>query len=142
MQIRVLLVGLVFGFALSRGRATDYDAIVDMFLLRDLHLALLMASAIAVAALGSFLIRRTRARAFDGAAIQLEPKPLHRGVWVGGLLFGFGWGLTGTCPGTGIAQIGEGKLIALFTVAGMLVGTWLYGRVHAFLAPRLLETKG
>jgi hypothetical protein len=142
MHLRVLLVGLAFGFALSRGRASDYDAILDMFLLRDLHLLFLMGSAMALAALGTVLIRRTGARALGGAPIALKPKPLHRGVWVGGLLFGLGWGLTGTCPGTGIAQLGEGKLVALFTIAGMLCGTWLFGRAHGYLAPRLLVAKG
>lgn len=142
MQARVLLLGIAFGFFLSRGRATDYDAILDMFLLRDLHLAFLMMAAIGVAAAGSWLIRSVGARALDGEPIRLQPKPLHHGVWVGGILFGLGWGLTGTCPGTGIAQLGEGKLTALWTVAGMLTGTWIYGRAHALLAPRLQASKG
>jgi hypothetical protein len=142
MQARILGLGLVFGFALSRGRASDYDAILDMFLLRDLHILFLMAAAIAVAAAGSYLLRRTGARAITGEPIAIQPKPLHRGVWVGGLIFGAGWGLTGTCPGTGIAQLGEGKLVALFTIAGMLAGTWLYGRVHDLLPTRLFATKG
>ena len=50
------------------------------------------------------------------------------GLVLGAAMFGTGWALTGTCPGTGLAQIGEGKVIALFTVCGMLLGTAAYLR--------------
>ena len=54
---------------------------------------------------------------------------------LGGVVFGAGWALTGTCPGTGLAQIGEGQTLAVFTVAGMVLGAWAYRFVAA---PRAL----
>ena len=122
-----LLCGLVFGFLLSRGRATDYDAIAGMFRLKDPHLPLLMMTAIATAALGLWLLRRYQVKSLAGTPVKLDAKPLHRGTVVGGLIFGIGWGITGQCPGTALGQLGEGKTLALVTVAGMLAGTWLYG---------------
>ena len=44
----------------------------------------------------------------------------------GALLFGVGWALSGTCPGTALAQIGEGRLVGLYTASGILLGTALY----------------
>ena len=46
------------------------------------------------------------------------------------LLFGLGWGVAGACPGTVLVMLGEGKLGALFTIAGITAGTYLYGAVH------------
>jgi hypothetical protein len=66
-----------------------------------------------------------------GAVAELRPKPWSRGLVPGGLLFGAGWALTGACPGTALAQVGEGKLIALVSIIGMLVGTYLYGRIRS-----------
>jgi hypothetical protein len=86
-----VLSGALFGFLLSRARATDYDAIAGMFLFRDLHLMGVMGSAIGTAALGFLLLRRG-----GWTSPDFKPKLLHAGVVAGGLLFGVGWALSGT----------------------------------------------
>lgn len=130
MSTRYVLLGIVFGFLLSRVGATDYDAIAGMFRLSDLHLVGVIGVAIALNAVGFALIRRYRVATRAGEPIALAPKPMTRGVVLGGLLFGAGWALSGTCPGTALAQIGEGKLAALATFAGILLGA----QVHALRA--------
>jgi uncharacterized protein len=119
--------GIVFGFVLSRARVTDYDVIAAMFRLVDFHLFGVIGSAIATAALGLWLLRRTGNTTIAGAPIEVRRKPWQRGAIWGGLLLGSGWALSGACPGTSLVQVGEGKVVALFTVAGILVGTYLYG---------------
>jgi uncharacterized protein len=112
-----LLFGAAFGFVLSRIGATQYDAIHQMFLLEDLHLAGVIGTAIAISAIGYAIFRRSRS--------SLTKKPMQRGLVLGALLFGAGWGLTGTCPGTALAQIGEGTLAGVITFAGILAGARL-----------------
>lgn len=124
-----LASGAVFGFLLSMARATDAAAIVGMFRLTDLHLFGVIGTAIATAALGIALLRRSGARTASGQPIALQPKPYHRAVLLGGVVFGLGWGITATCPGTALAQLGEGKLYALPTILGILAGTWLQLRM-------------
>jgi uncharacterized membrane protein YedE/YeeE len=51
-------------------------------------------------------------------------------VIVGGILFGVGWVLCGACPGAALAQLGEGKLFSVFTVAGMTVGSLVFGPIN------------
>jgi uncharacterized membrane protein YedE/YeeE len=129
-MIAFLLFGLLFGFLLVRVGATDFDAIAQMFLLSDLHLAGVIGVAVAVAAPLLWLLRR-RGIAGPEGPIVIAPKPRKPGLVVGGLLFGAGWALTGTCPGTVLAQLGEGQLVALFTVAGIFAGTALHRRTGA-----------
>lgn len=119
--------GVLFGFVLSRARVTDYDTIASMFRLTDLHLFGVIGAAIPTAALGLWALRRAGNRTLAGGAADIRPKPWNRGAIWGGLLFGAGWALTGACPGTALAQVGEGKLIASFSVIGILLGTYLYG---------------
>lgn len=126
-RLAYLAAGAVFGFILHQARVTDYDTITAMFRLQDLHLMGVMGVAIGVSAAGLWLLRRTGARAVSGSPIEVHPKPMARGVFVGGLVFGAGWALTGACPGTALSQVGEGKLYALFTVAGLVAGTLAYG---------------
>jgi uncharacterized membrane protein YedE/YeeE len=134
------LFGILFGFVLSRARATDYDTIAGMFRLTDLHLMLVIGGAIATAALGLWVLRRRGNLTASGQPVEMRRKPWHRGAIWGGLVFGAGWALSGACPGTSLVQVGEGKLVALFTVAGILVGTYAYGWVRSNLgksgAPR------
>ena len=48
----------------------------------------------------------------------------------GSAVFGIGWGIANTCPGPVAAQLGQGALWSLLTIAGILVGTRLRQRHH------------
>lgn len=118
--------GVLFGYFLSKGRATDYDSIVDMFLCKEFQLYGVILTAIAVISLGLWFMRRKNiptksGESFDGDPLEWDPNRL-----IGAFIFGAGWALTGTCPGTSLAQIGEGKVMAVFTVIGILAGVWAY----------------
>ncbi|MBW2463442.1 MAG: YeeE/YedE family protein [Deltaproteobacteria bacterium] len=64
----------------------------------------------------------------------MKPKPLHKGTVIGSVLFGVGWAITGLCPGPIFVGIGEGKLYALVTLAGVFAGTTLLGVAHPKLS--------
>jgi uncharacterized protein len=125
--LRVALLGALFGFVLSRVGATEYDAIQGMFMLTDLHLAGVIGVAVVVLGAALAVLRRRGVVCESGCARTLVPKPMRPGLVAGSLVFGAGWALTGTCPGTALAQIGEGRLVGAFTVLGILAGAALYG---------------
>jgi uncharacterized membrane protein YedE/YeeE len=112
---------------------TDYDTIAAMFRLAEFHLFGVIGSAIAVSAFGLWTLRRAGNRTVFGRPAEIRPKPWHSGAIWGGLVLGAGWALTGACPGTSLVQVGEGKLVAFATVAGILAGTYVYGRVRSRL---------
>jgi len=125
--LKYVLWGAGFGFLLHQARVTDYDAILGMFLFREFHLMGVMGGAIATASLGLWIVRRRARVTPNGEPSENRPKALSGGVVAGSLIFGVGWALCGACPGTALAQLGEGKLYALVTIAGMLLGTLAYG---------------
>lgn len=128
MKVSFLLFGALFGFILSRAGATTYDFYAQLFLFQDLQLMWVIGCAAGVGAVGVALMRRFRFRALaTGQAPELIGKPMKKGLVLGSVLFGVGWGLAGACPGTALAMLGEGKLGALFTISGILLGTYLYG---------------
>lgn len=130
-MIKTFAFGLLFGFILARVGATQYDAIEGMFLFQDLHLMGVISLAILVAGVGMALLRRARVKAADGSPLAIAPKPRSAGNLWGGLLFGAGWALSGACPGTALAALGEGSLAAGFTVTGLFLGSALYRRYGA-----------
>lgn len=140
-----LLFGAAFGFVLARAGATDPRAIRGMFQLTDPNLLLVIGLAIGLTALLFLGFRRGLLRTRSGAPVALEPKPWRRGILYGAALFGAGWALAGSCPGTALAQIGEGRLGGLATFAGILLGIiavqrWSLWKVERSLAANESET--
>ncbi len=128
-KIGYLIAGLFFGFALSRSGASHYNYIYRMFTGEDLHLALLMGTAIIIGAIGMFILKALGNKDVNGNEIAINKKPYHRNTIIGGILFGIGWAISGACPGTVLAQIGEGKILGLFTFLGIMFGTYLYALI-------------
>ena len=131
MRVRFVAIGFgaVFGVAMSWGQFVDPDRIRDMLLLRDPYLYLMMATAVAVGLLGTRLLRRYRARALlTGEPVRCETaRPAPRHV-VGAAIFGLGWAIADTCPAPMAAQLAQGALWSLFTIAGVFIGIAAYLR--------------
>jgi uncharacterized membrane protein YedE/YeeE len=118
--------GIFFGFALSRSGASNYNLIIGMLAGTDLKLAWVIITAIIVAFAGMRWLHLRGDRGYRGQAINVKKKPLTGLTPVGGIVFGIGWAMAGACPGTALVQVGEGKILALFTTAGVLAGTYIY----------------
>lgn len=127
-KLLFLVLGTLFGFLLSRAGATNFDYHAQLFLFEDLQLMWVISTAILVGAIALILLRRFSPRSLlDGLSLDFKGKPMKAGLFKGAALLGVGWGLTGSCPGTAPAMLGEGKLSVAFTIAGMLLGTYLFG---------------
>ena len=90
-------------------------------------------TAIPAGALCLFLIRKFNVKTFEGAPVEMPKKEYHHGVIIGSLIFGFGWTMTGACPGPLYAQIGTGFTVTIVTLAAAVLGTWTYGRLQSSL---------
>jgi uncharacterized membrane protein YedE/YeeE len=115
--------GIAFGFWLAWTRMTDFDQIVGALLLQRSYLWLMFATGVLTAVVGLQILRRSGAPTLLRQAPLTWPtvRPQRRHV-VGSVLFGIGWALAGACPGPIVAQVGAGRLSALFTLAGLFGG--------------------
>jgi uncharacterized membrane protein YedE/YeeE len=128
-----LFIGIVFGLALTKGEAISWYRMHEMFHFQSFHMYGIFMTAVPVGALSIWLLRRLQVSSKSGVPIEKPVKVYHHGVILGGLIFGFGWALTGACPGPLYAQIGAGYLVTLITFLAALAGTWVY----ALLRPHL-----
>ena len=81
-----------------------------------------MAGAVAVG-LVAFSFARQRRRTFLGDELRLPRiTEIVAPLVVGSLIFGIGWGLSGICPGPGIADVGFLDWRALVFVVSMAAG--------------------
>lgn len=114
-------VGLVFGVVLSWSGMTSPEVIRSALLFEDSYLFLFFASAVATATIGLQLLRRER------RVTWTTERPARRHI-VGSLVFGIGWGVSDACPGPIATQIGQGIGWGLWTLAGVVIGVYVFLR--------------
>ncbi len=84
--------------------------------------------AIGTGIIGLQIVKRKQIKDIKGFPIVISNK--EKGslrYWIGGLLFGLGWALVGSCPGPIFILIGAGFYSVLLVLAGALIGTFIYG---------------
>jgi len=125
--LKYLLAGTAFGIILVKSEVISWFRIQEMFRLQSFHMYGVIGSAVITAIISVQLIKRFNIKTLGGEIIELPQKKFNKGQIYGGLLFGFGWALTGACPGPMFAQIGTGALVVVVTLLSALAGTWMYG---------------
>ncbi len=121
------IAGALFGIVLVKSQVISWFRIQEMFRLQSFHMYGVIGSAVAVGMLSVWLIKRFQVKTIDGEEITFHPKQYNKGNIIGGLLFGFGWAMTGACPGPLFAQIGTGAGVIFVTILSAIAGTWTYG---------------
>lgn len=123
------IFGILFGIVLTKAEVISWFRIQNMFQFTEWHMYLIIGSGVAVGAIAMQIVQRLKLKTIHGEELRYQGKKFHKGFIIGGVIFGFGWAITGACPGPIFAQIGAGELPALFTLSGALVGAFLY---HSF----------
>jgi uncharacterized membrane protein YedE/YeeE len=127
-NLKYLAFGVLFGIILIKSEVVSWFRIQEMFRLQSFHMFGVIGSAVVVGAISVFLIKKFNIKTINGETIILPNKTFNKGQIYGGLLFGFGWAMTGACPGPLFAQLGYGAAAVSVTILMALVGTWVYGK--------------
>jgi len=121
-----IVIGFFFALSLQKSGFGHYHKIVNQFRFKDNTVMKLMTTAISVGLIGLYTLK-------DLGFIQLDQvaSTYILGNLIGGLLFGIGMAIAGTCPGTLITGIGQGNLDYLFPgLLGFLTGGILFGATY------------
>jgi uncharacterized membrane protein YedE/YeeE len=116
-HLRYGFFGLFMGFVIARIGFADYGEVHRLFTLVDLRMLIAFAGAVLFAMVGFLILARNH---------NLQEKFLHKGTIPGGVMFGAGWAVTGSCPSIALVQLGAGYLPSIVTMAGILIGAWTY----------------
>lgn len=124
----ILIVGLVagflFGYFLQKGGILKYETQLDAMQLRSFTIFKFMMSAMITGSVGLHILK-------GFGFIDFNPEPFSVfGVIIGGLIFGIGWGLLGSCPGTDIGSIGTGRIDTIWGLLGLIAGSIIFSFIY------------
>lgn len=127
--IVAVLIGIAFGFVLERAGFGRADKLAAQFYLRDMRVFKVMFTAIVTATLGLVI-----ASAVGLANLRDLSESVASLTWIwpmliGGFVLGAGFIISGYCPGTSIVATASGNIDGLFTVGGVVTGTFLYSEL-------------
>lgn len=126
--VKFLLIGIFFGIVMFKSEAASWFRIYEMFRFQSFHMYGIIGSALALGVCGTYLIKRYHLKSVEGAPIQFIPKERSFSRYMyGGVIFGLGWALAGSCPGPIYTLIGAGYFPVFVVLLGALIGTFLYG---------------
>lgn len=120
-----IALGFFFGFFLERAGFSSARKLTAQFYLKDFAVLKVMFTAIVVSMLG--LAYLGVVGWIDTSQLYVPPTFLWPQI-VGGLLLGSGFIVGGYCPGTSVVAAAIGKLDALFFMAGIFLGIFVFGQ--------------
>ncbi|XP_012942680.1 UPF0394 inner membrane protein YeeE isoform X2 [Aplysia californica] len=126
-----IIMGVLFGLALEKGRVFEPQIIRQQMVLQNFTMMKMFVSASATGMLVfSFLTmipatRRKMQRAVQEYMCGLRYKTIF-GTGLGAAILGTGMTLAGACPGMVLAQVGAAVPHSVLTVTGGLLGVYLY----------------
>lgn len=126
-NFKYALVGIIFGMVLVKSEVISWYRIQEMFRLQQFHMYGVIGRAVVIGMVSIALIKRFSVKTIYGEPIVFQLKKWNKGQVYGGLIFGFGWALTGACPGPMYALLGYSSMIALILLLSAVAGTWIYG---------------
>jgi len=126
--IKYLLVGIIFGITLTKAEVISCYRIYEMFRFQSFHMYGVIGSTLMLGMISVFLIKRFNIKSLDGAPIIFNPKHFSIPRYIfGGTIFGFGWAMTGACPGPLFILLGNGIGVVGVILASAVLGTYVYG---------------
>lgn len=136
------VLGIGFGFFLESAGFGNANKLAMQFYFRDLAVLKVMFSAIVTAMTG--LVLFASVGWLDASALYINPTFLWPGI-VGGLIMGAGFIIGGYCPGTALVGVVTGKIDAMMSVLGGMIGMILFSESYGIPAIArfyALETPG
>lgn len=125
--IKFLLIGTFFGIILSKSEVISWYRIFEMFKFQSFHMYGVIGSAVIVGIILIQIMKRINLKSSNGNDIEFIPK--KRGKYlniIGGIIFGLGWALAGSCPGPFFILIGKGVLPIIIVIFGAMIGAFSY----------------
>jgi uncharacterized membrane protein YedE/YeeE len=126
-NLKYVMVGIFFGIVFVKAEIVSWFRIQEMFRLDSFHMYGVIGTAVVVATISTLIIKKFKIKTIAGEEVVFSERKFDKGNIIGGLCFGFGWALTGACPGPMYGLVGSGFLVFVIALLSAVAGTYIYG---------------
>lgn len=130
-NFRMIIIGIAFGFILTKGEVISWFRIFEMFRFESFHLFGVIGSSVVVSFIFNQWIKRSKMNDIEGKPIEIPT--FYSGFTrylIGGIIFGLGWALTGACPGPLYTLFGTGATVFIVAIISAVFGSFVYGAIR------------
>ncbi|MCH9661634.1 MAG: YeeE/YedE family protein [Bacteroidetes bacterium] len=129
-----LVCGTIFGIGLTLSQMTNPEKVIgflNVFGDWDPTLVMVMIGALIVTGIGYVVSFKSKKPLLNDQFYLPKSNDIDSTLILGSIFFGFGWGLSGYCPGPAIANLMINSTEAVYFITSMLVGFVI---IHIFKA--------
>lgn len=127
-SIKYIIPGILFGIIMTKSEAVSWFRIQEMFRFESFHMFGIIGTAVMMATIMTFIMKKVNASDVSGSKIDFKPKNMSIPRYlIGGIIFGLGWAMTGACPGPMFTLVGHGVWPILLVIFSSILGTYAYG---------------
>ncbi len=129
--ISFFIVGVIFGITMSKSEAVSWFRIHEMFRFESFHMYGIIGTAVVLGIIIINTMKKLKIKTLRDTFVTYLPMKLNiKRHLIAGTIFGFGWALSGSCPGPMLVMLGHGFTIFLVVLLGSIIGTFVYAEVR------------
>lgn len=126
--IKYAIIGFFFSIIMYKSEALSWFRIYEMFKFQSFHMYGIIGTAVLSGMILVQLFNRGILKGYKKIKIKIpQKKKGFINYFLGGLIFGLGWGMGGVCPGPLYILIGSGYSVFIVFLIAALLGTFVYG---------------
>lgn len=126
--IKYALIGFFFSIVMYKSEALSWFRIYEMFQFQSFHMYGIIGTAVGSGIILVQLFNKGILKGYRQTKVEIQPKKKgFISYFLGGTLFGLGWGMGGVCPGPLYILVGSGYSIFIVFLIAALLGTLVYG---------------
>lgn len=126
--IKHLAIGILFGIVMTKSEAISWYRMQEMFRFQSFHMYGIIGTAVVLGVILVYLIKKLNLKDIYGQPISFNDKNMSVPRYlIGGIIFGLGWALSGSCPGPMFTLLGNGFSVFIIVILSAMLGTYVYG---------------
>lgn len=126
--IKHLAIGILFGIVMTKSEAISWYRMQEMFRFQSFHMYGIIGTAVVLGIVLVYLIKKLNLKDIYGQPITFNDKNMSVPRYlIGGIIFGLGWALSGSCPGPMFTLLGNGFSVFIVVILSAMLGTYVYG---------------
>ncbi len=128
--IKYALIGFLFSIVMYKSEALSWFRIYEMFKFQSFHMYGIIGTAVISGMILVQLFNRNILKGYNKTKIEIpQKKKGFKNYFLGGTIFGLGWGMGGVCPGPLYVLVGSGYSVFIVFLIAALLGTLVYGMI-------------